>query len=124
MLHYHEQDVEKRETYRKSWHQEAVCQLSACDVIFLDPDNGLETKTFKPFKDGSEKYVMHDEACDYFKHGKSVIIYNHHPKFKTKENITHMVNKYRKLLSFSDFSHSVVKCLTYNDRDFLCILHE
>lgn len=62
---------------RAAWHQEGLLQLSTQDIVFLDPDNGLEVKSISQSNPKSIKYVLHSEIEDYYNAGHSVIFYNH-----------------------------------------------
>lgn len=62
---------------RDKWHSDALKKLHNQDVIFLDPDNGLEVKSIKPHSKHGNKYTTYKEAADYYAQGSTVIIYNH-----------------------------------------------
>ncbi len=64
-------------TYRYIWHDKSLKQLESCDVIFYDPDNGLEVKSCGKLSSNAVKYVFYDEIRDTFRAGKSIIIYQH-----------------------------------------------
>lgn len=66
-----------RQPYRSQWHLDALNALKPCDVVFLDPDNGLEVASAKPYSQNGNKYVTYEEAADYYKAGASIIVYNH-----------------------------------------------
>ena len=74
--------VPKEIDQRKAWHQTALARLADCDIVFLDPDNGLNVKSVKPGSQKSPKYVWLHEVSDYVASGKSVIVYNHRPRKK------------------------------------------
>ena len=69
---------------REAWHQKALTKLVDCDIVFLDPDNGLNVKSVKPGSPKSPKYVWLHEVSDYIASGKSVIFYNHRPRKKAE----------------------------------------
>ena len=69
--------VPDKKAHRENWHNAAMGALKPCDVVFLDPDNGLEVDSIKPFALKGNKYVTYKEAADYYQSGASVIIYNH-----------------------------------------------
>jgi hypothetical protein len=62
---------------RQAWFAKAIDVVRDCDLVFLDPDNGLaeEGKTFEKRK--SAKHVMLSEVRKLFKRGHSLIIYHH-----------------------------------------------
>ena len=71
----------ERQIRRKQWHSEAIEQLGECDVIFVDPDNGL----LVPSAAGTPsdvKYAFPDELMEYYRHGKTVIYYQHKARKK------------------------------------------
>jgi hypothetical protein len=67
---------EKRIAHRADWVDRAVEATAGCDVVFVDPDNGLEVKTKRHEKDGP-KYVYFDELTPHLERGQSLIIYHH-----------------------------------------------
>jgi hypothetical protein len=66
----------KRIAYRNEWVQGALSLTEDSDIIFVDPDNGLEAGTKRHQKRGP-KYVFFDELEPYYKRGQSLIIYHH-----------------------------------------------
>lgn len=62
---------------RLAWHLRAVSALSACDIVFLDPDNGLLVKSVSKGSAKSVKYVFSEEIADYTAQRISVVFYNH-----------------------------------------------
>lgn len=65
-----------RNVLRWEWHCRAAEKLRGCDVIFVDPDNGL----IVPSANGtpkSNKFVLPQELAEYYRSGASVIYYQH-----------------------------------------------
>lgn len=62
---------------RLAWHRRAISALSICDIVFLDPDNGLLVKSVGKGSAKSVKYVFPKEVADYITQGISVVFYNH-----------------------------------------------
>ena len=76
-------------TEREAYFQEffSLAQDSSCDLVFFDPDNGLEVKSKPLGKDGrkgSSKYLYEHEVRSTFDVGHSVLVYQHFP-FITRE---------------------------------------
>lgn len=67
---------------RNRWHELAMDKLGDCEVVFLDPDNGLLVKSVSPSGRKSNKYVTEQELIDYYESGKSVVFYNHRSRQK------------------------------------------
>lgn len=74
----------KRIAYRNGWVHGALSVTKDCDVIFVDPDNGLEAGTKRHQKRGP-KYVFFDELEPYYKRGQSLVIYHHTSRRGTAE---------------------------------------
>lgn len=65
-----------RRDFRSTWLRDA-CQLTAqCDLVFLDPDNGLGNSVAAHRKQGV-KYAYINELKAFLEHGKAVIVYHH-----------------------------------------------
>jgi len=50
------------------------------DLIFFDPDNGIEVKSKLKGKIDSNKYLYWDEVERFWKQGHSLLIYQHFPR--------------------------------------------
>lgn len=70
---------------RTKWNSEALTYLSDCDIIFLDPDNGVLVKSVGQSSSKSIKYVLREEILDYYARGKSVVFYNHRSREKESD---------------------------------------
>ena len=66
-----------RVIFRQTWHKNAVESTKDCDVVFLDPDNGLECKVSRYDRKRGGKFVYMDEMTPYIERGQSVIVYQH-----------------------------------------------
>jgi hypothetical protein len=69
--------VDGRLVDRQAWAKAAVERTNDCDVIFVDPDNGLE-----PPSGPSPKHVAFGELVEYIREGKgrqakSLVVYHH-----------------------------------------------
>ena len=62
---------------RLTWHHCALAELYTCNIVFLDPDNGLLVKSVGKGSARSVKYVFPEEVADYIAQGVSVVFYNH-----------------------------------------------
>ena len=80
--HYISELVPRNIGERLGWHRRALTYFNDCDLVFLDPDNGLNVKSVKQGSQKSVKYVWLDEITDYISNRKSVIFYNHRPRKK------------------------------------------
>lgn len=99
---------------RNLWHAQALHKTKGTDVVFLDPDNGLETSMMYKNNRSTEKHVKWEELRDYYNRGQSVIMYQHRPQMCKKEkcienvmnfNNTYLCADYVKLLEFPKFTN-------------------
>jgi hypothetical protein len=71
-------DAEGRTRYFQAFTDIA----KGCDLIFFDPDNGIEVKS-KPYgRRDSSKYVYWRELVEAFRGGHSLLVYQHFPRVK------------------------------------------
>ena len=64
---------------RTTFMEHCASQLSNTELVFFDPDNGLEVSLPKGRKNSS-KYLYLDEVAAVYRTGKSVLIYQHFPR--------------------------------------------
>ncbi len=62
---------------RSEWHKKALERFKDCNLVFLDPDNGLLVQSVSKRCAKSIKYAFYEEVKDYLDAGKSVVVYNH-----------------------------------------------
>lgn len=67
----------QREAARAEWLRGAMAATAGCDVIFVDPDNGLEARSVRPHHMKAPKYVYLSELPGYIERGQSLVIYHH-----------------------------------------------
>lgn len=106
---------------RKVWHQTALARLVDCDIVFLDPDNGLNVKSVKPGSQKSPKYVWLHEVSDYIASGKSVIVYNHRPRKKIESYLAECAARFSSDPVLSGKRFSVMTFPRRSIRDFFII---
>ena len=62
---------------RRDWFERALAATSSADLIFLDPDNGVECKSVSQTQKKGPKYVYWEELTSFAKLGQSVLTYHH-----------------------------------------------
>lgn len=108
---------------RDKWHSEALKKLHKQDVIFLDPDNGLEVKSTKPYSKNGNKYTTYKEATDYYAQGATVIIYKHRDRKPESEYL-------KRFYQFKDMEKTrnakmfYLRASRYSVRDYLFLVQE
>jgi hypothetical protein len=68
------------------------------DLVFFDPDNGLEVKSVPRGKRGSSKYIYWDEVKASYEAGHSLLIYQHFPRKPRKLFLSNLVRKFRDIV--------------------------
>lgn len=121
-LPYSSVNPSEREEERKNWFKESLSQLKSADIIFLDPDNGIQTDKVRKTQIKAIKYVFKDEIKEYYELGKSLIIYNHRdrkPKSEYDRKITDSLGQIN--------SPNVIKVLRFKRisvRDFIFLIQK
>ena len=123
--YYHERMIEPRKQtgIRSEWHQKGLGAMLGCDLIFLDPDNGMLPKSISRGSDKSIKYVLPEEIMDYYEAGHSVVFYSH----RTREQISRYLERFAKLFNEAKAQGATIKGLTFKRgtvRDYFFILQE
>ncbi|WP_010187972.1 hypothetical protein [Sphingomonas sp. PAMC 26605] len=67
----------ERASYRAAWFKRGLRNLAEADLIFFDPDNGIETPALDRRGLKAGKYVFWSEIEQAWDAGKSLVIYNH-----------------------------------------------
>jgi hypothetical protein len=77
---YFEKLLSDNRANRVAYFEEARQALASCDVIFVDPDNGIEVSSSRTGTVGSSKYVYWPELKTLFDSGQSLLVYQHFPR--------------------------------------------
>jgi hypothetical protein len=72
-----EMSTSKRLEERRSWLKGALQATVSADLVFLDPDNGIECKSVSRTQLKGPKYVFWDEIGAFVNRGQSVVVYHH-----------------------------------------------
>ena len=83
----------ERVEQRNNWFNGSIAKLNNCELIFMDPDNGL-LKDNNAKNLNAEKYVLPDEIEKYYSSGKNVVYYCHKGRRKTES-----WNTYKNIMS-------------------------
>ncbi|MBZ0217395.1 MAG: hypothetical protein K8F25_12630 [Fimbriimonadaceae bacterium] len=65
---------------RDLYFERMKASLSDADLIFFDPDNGLDVSSVTRGRKNSSKYIYRDEIRDCLSAGKSALVYQHYPR--------------------------------------------
>lgn len=107
---------------RDLWHQKALQVTKNSQIVFLDPDNGLETETMYRRKNGGKEHVFWRELKDYYDRGQNVILYQHRPKMTKKEICIANIINYQTTYLHAD-NVKVMEFPKYINRFYFMFLH-
>lgn len=62
---------------RHRWFAEALRATQACNLLFLDPDNGLEARSAPMASSRAPKYAYLEELERLIGRGQSIVVYHH-----------------------------------------------
>jgi hypothetical protein len=80
-----------RARQRATWLKKALASAKDHELVFLDPDNGIETASVQPHSPKSGKYVFWNEVAEFWKAGHSLIIYHHLNRTATVARQAHVL---------------------------------
>lgn len=108
--------MDARLDFRKKWVATAIERLRARDLIFLDPDKGLEIKSKKRNHREGPMYVYLDEIGPWINAGSSVVVYAHFSR--NEKGVTYLQQAKRRAMELSSLlpQHGSVWCLKYSPR--------
>ncbi len=67
---------------REAWRRRLLLAAQGADLVFLDPDNGIEVKSKPVGRKDSSKYVTWSEIDQLWESGCSVLVYQHFTREK------------------------------------------
>lgn len=80
---------------RQLWFRQAMHMLADCDLVFFDPDNGLDVVSKAKGTKNSSKFLYRDEVATTYAAGHSVLIYQHFPREERTSFITRIAKGLR-----------------------------
>ncbi|MEE8168751.1 MAG: hypothetical protein V3T58_07770 [Candidatus Hydrothermarchaeales archaeon] len=77
LLTFDDKPLQERIDFRRRWVNEAIEKTNVCNIIFVDPDNGLEVSSVKMHEKKGAKYTFFNELTKYIPRNQSLVIYQH-----------------------------------------------
>lgn len=74
--------LERQVRLRQAYFERAFAALGHCDVLFFDPDNGIEVPSSPRVRVYSPKHIYWTELQEAFARRHSLVIYQHFPRPK------------------------------------------
>jgi hypothetical protein len=68
---------EARLDHRSMWLSRGYERTKPCDLVFFDPDNGLEIASVPKHHRNAGKYIYWDELSSFWERGQTLLIYHH-----------------------------------------------
>ena len=78
---------------RDAWRKNLLDKASGVDLVYLDPDNGIEVPSKPVGRKGSSKYVTWQEVKKLWEAGCSLLIYQHFPREPREDFAKRIVSK-------------------------------
>lgn len=69
--------IQKRMAVRAAWIERALQATRGADLVFVDPDNGIECRSVSMISRKGPKYVYWSDLSQFADRGQSVLIYHH-----------------------------------------------
>lgn len=90
---YHSNIVPESATYRAAWFQSLLGASSTAELVFLDPDNGLEIQSCPYGRKKSPKFAYWREVEALWRSGKSLLVYQHFIREKRPQFVQRMLRE-------------------------------
>ena len=84
---FHNDPLPQEIAARSAFMAKCRTSFAACDLVFFDPDNGLEVPSSPLGRKSSLKYVYLDEMALFYGSGKSLLVYQHRPQLTPKTKL-------------------------------------
>jgi hypothetical protein len=81
----------QRISLRELWLKQSLEHLQEADVLFLDPDNGIQTPNVRKTQMRAMKYAFVDEIREYFDCCNILVIYSHRDRTPANEYMQRFV---------------------------------
>lgn len=72
---------------REVWAKNMLATLSGSDLLFFDPDNGIEVPSKAIGQKDSSKYIYWIELANSWQHTRSLLVFQHFPRINRNEYI-------------------------------------
>jgi hypothetical protein len=79
--------ISARRAHRSEWVDRALEATQECNIVFLDPNNGVQVLTTQSHEKYGPRYVYFDEVQPYLDRGQSVIVYQNRDHSKVPEQM-------------------------------------
>lgn len=109
----------ERRTNRAAWFSDGLSRVKDCDLVFLDPDNGLETSNFDPGHAKAGKSVALSELKVLQRPGRTIIVYHHQTRMPGGHHFE--LAHWAKRLGEAGFQVDALRASAYSARAFFLL---
>ena len=67
----------ERILHREAWLRACLNETQKCELVFFDPDNGLEVSSVPKHHPKAGKYIYWNELAPFWQRGNTLLIYHH-----------------------------------------------
>ena len=67
----------ERDEKRRKWFDDGLRKVEQAEVVFADPDNGIEAPATRQLSRTGPKYVYYDDLRSCWNRGQSLVVYHH-----------------------------------------------
>jgi hypothetical protein len=110
---------------RKKWLAKAIEMTSACNVLFVDPDNGIEISSCPKLNQSkSGKYIYYSEIERLFQYKDVMVIYHHLNRHKNHGSHREQIERRAKELKMkntSNFKVFAIRFKPYSPRAYFIL---
>lgn len=100
---------DQREQRRAAWLEGGQQAVESAQLIFADPDNGLESNSADRLTKKGMKYTYYTDLAPYWNNGKSIIIYQHQTRDHLPDMVRNKQTELRQALG-SNVPNPIVLC--------------
>lgn len=90
---YHSNILEDGVAARAAYMKTMLNRFQGLDLVFFDPDNGLEVESCPAGRKGSSKFLTCQEAAATFATGSSLLVYQHYPHVEKDAYVQEQVQR-------------------------------
>jgi hypothetical protein len=85
--------------HRTDWLARCLTKTETCDLVFFDPDNGLEVASVPKRHPNAGKYIYWDEVDPFWRRGQALLIYHHlNRTASADQQVRRMQDRFRSML--------------------------
>lgn len=110
-----------RRRHREAWFEGSLNQLRHSTILFLDPDNGIQTPNVRKTQKPAVKYAFDDEIQKCFEMCAILVVYNHKNRVPNAEYVQGFI-RLRDVLNGAQLR--ILRFKRFSVRDYLLFFRE